>query len=191
MSKFASALLLEEWYFHRLPRLEVFCNRLLQTSHFWNHWYHFSGSVMLFNKRFPEGLVCLVNHHIDTLEMIRRFHNIAHIHWFDWSYGIRFINVAGLVVGQGASLDMVGIIAQFNLNLVVNASCGFTRLFFKTIPSVNLREPWSYFWTTLTFVPGSILVLIVPSIPIPSRFISCYVWLLTRLFTSSITSSTE
>lgn len=35
---------------------------------------------MLFNKRFPEGLVCLVNHHIDTLEMIRRFHNIAHIH---------------------------------------------------------------------------------------------------------------
>lgn len=31
-------------------------------------------------------------------------------------------------MGQGASLDMVGIIAQFNLNLVVNASCGFTRL---------------------------------------------------------------
>ena len=79
--------------------------------------------MKLFDKGFAWSIGETVNHHVDTFEMVGCFHDIVDLHGsFGNADGIRFKNISRLVMGETASLNVVGVIGQVNLNFMVDAA---------------------------------------------------------------------
>ena len=72
----------------------------------------------------------VIDDHINAAEMVGRFNHVIDIDslFFD-ADGIGLKNKAGLLAGKAASLDVVGIIGQVNLNPVIDPA-GQTGLLF-------------------------------------------------------------
>ena len=63
----------------------------------------------------------IVDDHINAAEMVGRFNHVIDIDsLFFNTDGIGFKNKAGLLAGKAASLDVVGIVGQVNLNPVID-----------------------------------------------------------------------
>ena len=77
----------------------------------------------LFDKSFTERIAGVVDYHIDTFEVVSRFYYIIYIERSVFhADGVGFKNVASLIVGQSAPLNVIGVIGQFDLHLVINAT---------------------------------------------------------------------
>ena len=69
---------------------------------------------------------------IDAAKMVG---GLDHVVYFDVviflksTDGVGLVNVSGLVLGEAASFDMIGIISEFYLELVVNAALGAKSVF--------------------------------------------------------------
>ncbi|CRH70716.1 Uncharacterised protein [Chlamydia trachomatis] len=80
----------------------------------------FQNTVQLLDKSLTRHTMCAVNHHINTLKMVDRFHHIVNVNCtIRYADGVRFKNVTRLVVSKTAALNVVGVIGQFNLNFMV------------------------------------------------------------------------
>ena len=67
--------------------------------------------VQFFNKLFGKCTFCIINNHINATEVICCFNHIIHIqHFFFYTDGVGFKDISGLVMGQTAAFDMIGII---------------------------------------------------------------------------------
>ena len=79
--------------------------------------------MKLFDHRFRERAFRLINHQVYTAEMIHSLQNIIHIQRAIRSIDrVCFKDVPGLLVGQSASLNMVGVVGEVNLRAVVDAA---------------------------------------------------------------------
>ena len=79
--------------------------------------------VKLLDKRFTWCIGEAVDHHVDTLEMIGGLHYIINLQCSVCNAdGIRFENISRLLMGETASLHVVGVIGQVDLNFVINAA---------------------------------------------------------------------
>ena len=68
-------------------------------------------------------MMCAINYHVNALKMVDSFHHVVNVNrTIRYANGIRFKNVARLVGGKTAALDVIGIIGQLNLNFVVNTT---------------------------------------------------------------------
>ena len=77
--------------------------------------------MQLFDQCFTDGLLGIPEDQIDALEMIGGFHHIIDVD--DTMFhadGIGFVDIPRLVVGQTASLNVVGIVGEIDLNFVVD-----------------------------------------------------------------------
>lgn len=67
--------------------------------------------VKFLDEFFRQSFACLINHQINTAEVIGSFNDIVHIDGAVLKAdGIRFEDISGLIVGQSAPLHMVGVI---------------------------------------------------------------------------------
>ena len=91
------------------------------------------------NEFFSQRCFGVLNDHVNATEMVRRFNHIIHIEDFIFhADGIGFKNISGLIVGQTAALDVVGIVCQINLCFMVNSTGVFARLLlFQNIQQGN------------------------------------------------------
>lgn len=96
--------------------------------------------VELFDEPLTDLSFGTIDDHVDAAEVIGRLYYVVHIHCrVSDADGIGFKNIAGLVVGQTAAFDVVGIIGQVNLHLVVDSAGELALLF--TAP--DIPEVWS------------------------------------------------
>ena len=83
----------------------------------------------LLNHILSKPLLCVVDDEVDTTEMVHRFKDVIHVDGIGGdANGVGFIDIACLVVGQLATLDVVGVIGQINLNAMVDAALQFGGL---------------------------------------------------------------
>ena len=80
----------------------------------------FQGVVQLFYERFREPFLSSLNDKIDAAEVVGCFYDIIDIHaYVRYADGVGFENIARLLVGKPAALDMVGIVSEVNLRFPV------------------------------------------------------------------------
>jgi hypothetical protein len=85
--------------------------------------------MQFLDELFRQRILRLRDNHVDALEVVYGFHNVIHIHGFPCDTdGIRFEDIARLIVGKTAALNVVGIIGQFDLQLMVDAAGDFCGL---------------------------------------------------------------
>ncbi len=89
----------------------------------------FQREMQFLDEFFRQCVFCLRDDQVDALEMICRLDDIVHVHRSAGrADGVGLKDVARLVMGQAAALDVVGIIGQIDLHLVINPAGGFRRL---------------------------------------------------------------
>ena len=87
--------------------------------------------MQFFNKRLGQPLLGTVDNEVDTAEMVRRFDNVVYTDAFALDAdGVRFEDIARLVVRQSAAFDVVGVVGQIDLRLVVNTAFELHSLLF-------------------------------------------------------------
>ena len=70
-----------------------------------------------------QPLFRMVDDIVNTTEMVHRLHNIIHIDRIvSNANGVSLKDIACLVVGQTATLDMVGVIGQVDLRSMIDAA---------------------------------------------------------------------
>ena len=53
----------------------------------------------------------MINDHVNATEVICCFNHIIHIqHFVFYAYGVGFKDVSGLIMGQTAALNMIGVV---------------------------------------------------------------------------------
>ncbi len=74
----------------------------------------------------------MVDDIVDAAEVVGGLHDVIHI---DAVFGdadhVGLEDIPGLLVGELAALDVVGVVGQVNLGAVVNATADFTLFFFS------------------------------------------------------------
>ena len=76
-----------------------------------------------FDEFLRQSCFCMINNHVNAPEVICRFDHIIHIqHIFFYTDGVGFKDISGLIVGQAAAFNMIGVICQVNLCLMVNTT---------------------------------------------------------------------
>ena len=74
----------------------------------------------------------MVNDVVDAAEVVGGLHNIVHVDAvFRDADRIGLKDVPGLLMGEPAALDVIGVIGQVNLRAVVDAAADFTLFFFS------------------------------------------------------------
>ena len=87
--------------------------------------------MQLLNQRFGQLCPCLLNDQVDTAEVVGRLNDIVHPDRFvSNADGVRLENVPRLVVSQAATLDVVGVIGEINLDTMINTTFNLPRLLF-------------------------------------------------------------
>ena len=87
--------------------------------------------MQVLNKFLTELRFCAFDDLINTAEVIGGFDDIVHPHAFLGNAdGVGFKNKTRLIMGQAASLHMIGIIGQFHLHLMINSAVDAAALFF-------------------------------------------------------------
>ena len=77
---------------------------------------------------FTQRLICLLNTQVYAAEVICRLQNIIHIDRFGFhADGVGLVDVPGLIVGQAAALDVVGVVGELDLHLVVDTALDSAR----------------------------------------------------------------
>ena len=77
----------------------------------------------LFDELFTESIAGTTDGNVDATEMIGCFYDIVNIDNLIFkTNGIRFKDVASLIMSQLAPLNMIGVVGQFNLNLVIDTT---------------------------------------------------------------------
>ena len=73
----------------------------------------------------------LINHHIDAAEMVGGLDYIVHIDRLILKAdGIGLEDIPGLIMGQAAALNMIGIVGQIDLHLVIDTAGHLGRFLF-------------------------------------------------------------
>ena len=79
--------------------------------------------VQLLNERFCQFRSCLFNDTVETAEVVSRLNDIIHINSFvSNADGVCLEDIPCLIVGQAATLNVVGVIGEINLDTVINAA---------------------------------------------------------------------
>ena len=87
--------------------------------------------MQLLNQRFGQLCPCLLNDQVDTPEVVSRLNDIVHPDRFvSNTDGVRLENVPRLVVSQAATLNVVGVIGEINLDTVIDTSLNPSVLLF-------------------------------------------------------------
>lgn len=76
---------------------------------------------------FTKPTIGVFDNVINATKMIGGFYYVVYpdaFVFFEGADGVGFVNVAGLVFGEAATLDMIGIIGEFYLDFVINATLG-------------------------------------------------------------------
>ena len=83
----------------------------------------FQNPVKLLDKRFGQLFTAVLDDEVNTAEVVGRFDDVVHIDGFVFQHADRvgFEDVSGLVGGQAAALDVVGVVGQLHLYLVVTS----------------------------------------------------------------------
>ena len=77
----------------------------------------------LFDELFTESIAGTTDGNVDATEMIGCFYDIVNIYnLIIKTNGILFKDVAILIMIQLAPLNMIGVVGQFNLNLVIDTT---------------------------------------------------------------------
>ena len=85
--------------------------------------------VQLLNKRFCQLCTGQLNNQVDAAEVVGRFNNIIHLDSLVRDTdSVGFKDIPSLVMGQAATLNMIGIIGEVNLDTMVNAAFDLTVL---------------------------------------------------------------
>jgi len=67
--------------------------------------------MKFFNKLLCQSFLCIINNHINTLEVICCFNHIIHIqHIFFYTDGVGFKDISGLIMSQAVAFNMIGVI---------------------------------------------------------------------------------
>ena len=84
----------------------------------------FQNPVKLLDERFGQLFTAVLNDEVNAAEVVGRFDDVVHVDGFVFQNADRvgFKDVAGLVGGQAAALDVVGIVRQLHLYLVVDTA---------------------------------------------------------------------
>ena len=79
--------------------------------------------VKLFDERFSQFRSRLVNDKVYAAEVVSRFNDIVHLNSVVGdTYGVSLEDISCLVMGQAATLDVVGVIGEVNLDTVIDTS---------------------------------------------------------------------
>ena len=80
--------------------------------------------MKLLDERFGQLFTAVLNDEVNAAEVVGRFDDVVHVDWFVFQHADRigFEDVAGLVGGQSATLEVVGIVRQLHLYLVVDTA---------------------------------------------------------------------
>lgn len=84
----------------------------------------FQNAVKLLDERFGQLFTAVLDDEVNTAEVVGCFDDVVHIDGFVFQHADRvgFEDVSGLVGGQAAALDVVGIVGQLHLYLVVDTA---------------------------------------------------------------------
>jgi len=76
--------------------------------------------VEFLDDGFRKTVFGVVNDVVNTAEVVGGLHNVVHIDAvFRYANRVGFENVSGLLMGEPAALDVVGVLGQVNLSAVV------------------------------------------------------------------------
>ena len=79
--------------------------------------------VQLFDERFSQFRSRLFNDTVNTSEVVNRLNDIIHLNSVvSNAYGVSLEDIPRLLVGQAATLDVVGVIGEVNLDTVINSA---------------------------------------------------------------------
>ena len=79
--------------------------------------------VQLFDERFSQFRSRLFNDTVDTAEVVSRLNDIIHLNCVASNAdGVSLEDIPRLVVGQAATLDMIRVIGEVNLDTVIDTS---------------------------------------------------------------------
>ena len=90
----------------------------------------FKEQVQMLDPLLAQPQLRAVDDLVNTAEMIGRFDDIVHADALVGDAdGVGFKDIAGLVVGETAALDMVGIVGQFDLDFMINPAADLSAFF--------------------------------------------------------------
>ena len=119
----------------------------------------FQHGVELLDQALAEGMIGCVDNQVDAAEVICRLHHVVHPDGGVHADGVRLEDQSGLIMGQAAALDVVGVVGQVDLDFMINAAVELCRLLFPQNrqqippPGVASRLPGGLFGV-LWHVPG-------------------------------------
>ena len=90
----------------------------------------FQHGVELLDQALAGGVVGCVDDQVDAAEMVRGLHHVVHAHGAVHADGVRLKDQPGLIVGQAAALDVVGVVGQVDLDAVIQTALQPCGLFF-------------------------------------------------------------
>ena len=117
----------------------------------------FQQPMQFFDQALGQSFVRPVYNEVDTTEMVRRFDDVVNINSrICDSYRVGFKDEPGLLVGQAAAFDMIGVIGQVNLGTMIDSATDpafflFTKLLEKR---GNLLLAFMGDWRIDRDVPG-------------------------------------